>query len=364
MRTVLSRARYEVPISIVVFLGLVALVGLGGCGGASTTTTMAESAATTAGPTTTAAFTETTAAQAGSSEQGASGSPGSTGQPNVSALAGESGQKIIGDAVIDIEVQSGGFQSSFTNAALLADRYGGYIVTSQSSASGEEGKVDAGTIAVRVPAASFSAAVADAGKLGTLKNQRITTQDVTEEYVDLQARIINSQAKLDTFRKLYDKAATINDIVNVQGVVTAAQDELEKLKGRQRFLQEHTSYSTLTINIREAGAEPVTTTTTTKAPWGVGKAFGDAAHNFVKAVNAIVRALGILIPVLVIVAIIVYVALRWRRRSRRHGEPASQSFAVNAAVPPAPAAVPPTPGGEAEAGSKPEATSTEPGSRR
>jgi hypothetical protein len=312
MRAVLSRARHAAAIGIVVVMGLAALAGLGACGGQETTTTAGayneEAGYGSMSAPTTVAYTETTAAPSGSN--GA--------QPNVAKLTGESGQKIIGDAVIDIEVVSGGFQTAFTNAALLSDRYGGYMVASQSSASGEDGRIDAGTVAVRVPAASFSAAIADAGRLGTLKNQQITTQDVTEEYVDLQARIINSQAKLDTFRKLFDKATTIDDIVSVQQVVTAAQDELEQLKGRQRFLQEHTSYSTLTINIREAGAEVVAPVV--EDSWGVGEAFSDAARNFVKALNAIVRALGIVIPVLVVLAIIAYIVFRvWRWNARKKG---------------------------------------------
>lgn len=332
MRALRSRARHVVAISLAVILGVAALSALSGCGSAESTTT-------TYGASDTMAWTETTAAPATTvpGEQGAAASPGSgsSAQPNVSTLAGESGQKIIGDAVIDIEVARGGFQTAFTNAALLSDRYGGYMVASQSSASGEDGRIDSGTVAIRVPVASFSAAVADAGKLGTLKNQRITTQDVTEEYVDLQARIINSQAKLDTFRKLFDKATTISEIVNVQEVLTAAQDELEQLKGRLRFLEEHTSYSTLTMNIREAGAEVVAPVV--EDSWGVGEAFEDAARNFVKAMNAIIRALGIVIPVLVVLAIIGYLVYRaWRRASRRQNRPAGPppSRPEGAATPP------------------------------
>ena len=331
MKAVLLRARYVVAIGVAVILVVAGLAALGGCGSSYTTTTMyggdvaAPDYATTAAPATTVAYSATTtmagAAEGNNTATTVAGGFGSAAQPNVSTLTGESGQKIIGDAVLDIEVASGGFQIAFTNAALIADRYNGYIVTSQSSASGEKGKINAGTVAVRIPVASFSAAVADADKLGTLKNQQISTQDVTQEYVDLQARITNSQAKLDTFRKLYDKANTIQEIVQVQEVLTAAQDELEQLKGRQRYLQEHTSFSTLTMNIREAGIVAVTTTTTVpKASWGVGHAFGDAARNFVKALNAIVRALGIIIPVLIVLAIIAFIVYWvWRWNAKRHG---------------------------------------------
>lgn len=350
MKAVLSRGRHVAAICFVVILGLVVLAGLGGCGGEDATTAGGydnTDAPMMAPPT--VAYSETTA-RAGSAGDGQSGG---SAQPKVAALLGESGQKIIGNATLDIEVESGGFQIAFNNAALLSDRYGGYIVATQSSATGEDGKIDGGTIAVRVPVTSFSAAVADAGKLGTLKNQQITTQDVTEEYLDLQARIINAQAKLDTLRRLFDKATTITDIVSVQEVVTAAQDDLEKLKGRQRFLEEHTSFSTLTINIREAGVV-VTTTTTTEAPWGVGEAFGDAARNFVKAVNAIVRALGIVIPVLVVIAIIVFIVYRvWRWNSRKRNPPAT---------PYQPLVAPPKPAepvhGEAKTGAAPTESDT------
>jgi hypothetical protein len=330
MKAARSRGRYVAAIGIVAILVLVAVAGLGGCGGASTTTTYGGGYDDSmAGAATTVAWAETTAAPATTT----TGAGASSAQPNVSTLTGESGQKIIGDAVIDIEVARGGFQTAFTNAALLSDRYGGYIVTSESAASGEDGRIDGGTVAVRVPVASFGAAIADVGKLGTIKNQQIKTQDVTEEYVDLQARIANAQAKLDTFRKLFDKATTVEDIVKVQQVVTAAQDELEQLVGRQRYLQEHTSYSTLTINIREAGVV-ATTTTTTRPPWGVGKAFGDGARNLVKAVNAIIRALGIIIPVLVVLAIIAYIIVLVRRwNTRRHEPPARPASGTSGAAP-------------------------------
>lgn len=313
-------------VGVLVILGIVAAAGLGGCGSAGyTTTTYGGAYDTVAEP---VAYTETTAAAATTTtyvgDQQGTPTAGSSGQPNVATLTGASGQKIIGDAVLDIEVAAGGFQIAFTNAALLSDRYGGYIVTSQSTASGQDGKIDAGTIALRVPAASFSAAIADAGKLGTLKRQQISTQDVTQEYVDLQARIVNAQAKLETFRKLYDKATSINDIVNVQQFLTAAQDELEQLKGRQRYLEEHTNFSTLTINLTEAGV--VVTTVTTKPSWGVGKAFGDGARNLVKAFNAIIRALGIIVPVVVVLAIIGYIAfLVWRWNARRKRRPVTPS---------------------------------------
>ena len=197
------------------------------------------------------------------------------------------------------------FQNVFSQALLLADRYGGYLVSSNSYASGDDGTMKTGTVAIRVPSTSFAQAMDDAGKLGTLKSQNLSSQDVTEEYVDLQARIKNSEAYVNSLETLLAKAKTVDEILQVQSVLTYAQQDLEQLKGRLRFLDEHTSYSTITMSIFEKGTEPVE-----PSSWGVGGAFKDALHYLVRVFNGIVRGLGVLIPVLIVVAIVAYIIYR------------------------------------------------------
>ena len=204
----------------------------------------------------------------------------------------------------------------FDQALMLADRYGGYIVSSGAHASGEDGGMKSGTMAIRVPAASFSRALADAGKLGEVKVQQIQTQDVTEEYVDLEARIANSEAHVQALLALLAKAKTVDEVLQVQQVLTGAQQQLEELKGRLRYLDEHTSYSTLTLSIYEAGA-----VITASTEWGFTGALKDAVRNLVRAVNAIVRGLGVLVPVVVVLGIFAYVVYRiWLSVTRRRRE--------------------------------------------
>jgi len=262
---------------------------------------------------------------------------------NLTAWERAASQKIISDAQLEIEVEKGQFQSVFTRALLLADRYGGYVISSSSSASGEEGVMQSGVIALRVPAASFDRALADAGGLGTLKNRRIQTQDVTEEYVDLQARVVNAEAQVRALRDLLARAKTVDEILSVQQYLANAQADLESLKGRLRYLDEHTAYSTLTLTIYERGV-----TVATSTEWGVITALKDALRNLVDAFNAIIRGLGVLIPVVVVLAIIALVVyLIWRaaarkRRARQSGYPGP--------YPPYPPGWTPVPGGPGVAG--------------
>lgn len=236
----------------------------------------------------------------------------------LSTLEAAAGQKVITDAVLEIEVEQGKFQAVFEQARLLADRYDGYVVSSQAFSGDEEDAMKSGTVVVRVPASSFNRALSDAEKLGHLKREQIQTQDVTEEFVDLKARIANAEAHVKALQALLAKAQTVDEILQVQQTLTYAQEELERLQGRMRYLDEHTSYSTLTMTIYEVGAEVVT-----GSNWGVIQALKDALKNVVKAFNAIVRGLGVLIPVLILLAIIAYIiyrvvlAIARRNRQRR-----------------------------------------------
>jgi len=299
---------WAVAVAVAVFLGIAGLIGVAGCGDSESEGVSSGSG----GPSTTVAMPmeETPSAADGDSAVGLDPALGGT----LGALRAGTGQKIITNAQLDIEVETGKFQSVFNQALLLADRYGGYVVGSNSQASGEEDSMKSGVVTIRIPVDAFDNALSDAGKLGEVKNQYITTEDVTEEYVDLEARITNSEAHVRQLLELLSRAKTVDEILQVQQVLTSAQAELEQLKGRLRYLDEHTSYSTLTMSIYETGVE-----VTAPGEWGFVTALKDALHNFIDAINQIVRGLGWLIPTLVVIAIIAYVVyLIWRRIARRN----------------------------------------------
>lgn len=307
-----------VAAAIALILGLAGLAGVAGCGG-SGKEGVATDSNSFGGPSTTVVyrdegFGEASQAPTAGMDQAVNGTLG--------ALTAGTGQKVITTAQLDIEIERGKFQAAFEQALLLADRHGGYVVSSSSQASGEEDSMKSGTVTLRIPVTGFSTAMGEARKLGEVKNQSIGTEDVTEEYVDLKARITNSEANVRQLLGLLAKAKTVDEVLQVQQVLTSAQAELEQLEGRQRYLDEHTSYSTLTMNIYETGVE-----TTPKGEWGFVTALKDALHNLIDAINQIVRGLGWLIPTLVVIAIIAFIAyLIVRRIVRRNKERAQARY--------------------------------------
>jgi len=359
-----------------VILGLAALLGTAACGDVQESTVAKDSAPTTAAPamtsTTWAASATTMAAPAAYLEDDgyysgeAGGGIDQAVAGTLTALQAASGQKIISSAHLEIEVEQGKFQMVFDQAMMLAARYGGYLVSSDAYASGEEDSMKSGTVAVRVPSGSFAKALDDATKIGTLKKHQLSTDDVTEEYVDLEARIKNAEANVSSLLALLEKAETVDEILYVRSVLTSAQGELESLKGRMRFLEENTSYSTISMSIYEVGAE----TLEDEEDWGFIAALKGGLRNLVKAFNAIIRGLGILIPILIVLAIIAYIiyaivrAIVRRNRAREQARyqaypegwrpPATAGMTPAGGPQAAPAAAPAAqPAGQATAEAKP-----------
>jgi Domain of unknown function (DUF4349) len=265
---------------------------------------------------TTAAASATTAAEPSNADSPA---PGGVAAPeqvaNLDAARAGIDQKVVSTANLQLEVAKGKFQSAFDQATLLAQRYDGYIVSSQSSATGDSSQLRSGTIALRVPAASFPQALRDAGQLGTVKSRQVDSQDVTGEYVDLQARLVNAQTQEKALQDLLVRAKTVNEVLQVRQVLSANEQEIEQLKGQLQYLKEHTSYATLTLGMVEVGAVVASTT----PGWGFVAALEEALRGFVATANGMIVGLGSVLPVVILLVLGVWIVYRLLRS--RKGRP-------------------------------------------
>ena len=255
--------------------------------------------------TTLAPFPTTTAGAGVGSESPSSGDGAPLPYDGSLGLSASLDRKIVSNANVLIEVERGRFQTAFDTALLLADKFGGYVVSSNSTATDEEGTIRSGTIALRVPETAFAQALSDVAKLGEVKSRSIDSQDVTEEYLDLNARLKNAESQEKAFLALMDRAKTIDEILQVRQVLSQTQTEIEQLKGRIRFLDEHTSFSTLTISLYETGTQ-----VSASGSWGFVDALKDALHAFVDSINAIIVFFGGALPILVLLAILAWIAYK------------------------------------------------------
>jgi hypothetical protein len=164
---------------------------------------------------------------------------------------------------------------------------------------------------IRVPADAFERALSDLRRLGDVTDEEISGEDVTDRFVDLEARLRNWRAQEAILLDLMRRAKTIEDSIVVQTQLQQVQLAIEEIQGQLRLLDDRTSLSTISVTLTEPGAA---------APLAgdrpsIGKAWRDALDGFVAVIAALIVGLGYAIP-LGLAALGLWAALRRRRAAR------------------------------------------------
>lgn len=236
-------------------------------------------------------------------------------------------RKILRDGELTLEVGAPGeVQRKITS---IAESLGGFVVTSESKQRQTmDGKQELEVnLVVRVPATQFGAALDQIRSTGSrVIQEKITGQDVTEEFIDLEARIKTQKALELQFLEIMKQAHKVEDALEVQRQIADVRTEIEKLEGRKRFLENRASLSTITVNLQSPTAIAVNTT-------GFGRDIREAVADSVDVARGIVlfliRFVIVMIPVFILIILpgwfIARFALRRMRKLRRASQPESDS---------------------------------------
>jgi uncharacterized protein DUF4349 len=219
------------------------------------------------------------------------------------------GPLVIRQAQLSLSVSSGSFDSKLADVRRLVELEDGYIAGTDAQVNPQtaDDRIRTGVISFMVPAKNFDDTIDGLTKLGKVQNEHISGQDVSAQYVDLQARLANAEAQRNAMLALLQQAHSVPDIIAVQNQLGQITQQIEELKGQIQYLDHNTSFSTVTVSIVEAGAPaPVQSSDN----WGFATAISDAAHNFVTTINYIITGLGAIGPVLLLLALAYFV---WRR---------------------------------------------------
>jgi hypothetical protein len=178
----------------------------------------------------------------------APGMPGPGG--NAAVPEGAVARKEIRNANFELRVKNVDEADQKLRAALQTA--GGFVQSSQVEGQKESGRRM--TITIRVPAAGYESTFKAITDLGEEITRKEWTEDVTQEYYDLEARIKVKEAHLAQLKKLYEKAGTIPEMIQLEQEIARVQAEIDSLKGRYQFLSNQVAFSTMTIYLYEPGA--------------------------------------------------------------------------------------------------------------
>jgi hypothetical protein len=226
-------------------------------------------------------------------------------------------RKIIRDANLTIEVNS--TTETQLRITSIAESNGGFVVASEAkqheNADPAKRTMDI-KLVVRVPSTQFNSALEQIQKLASnVTQQNVSGQDVTEEFIDLEARIKTQKALELQFLEIMKQANKVTDALEVQRQIAEVRTEIEKLEGRKRFLENRSSLSTITINIQTP--MPIVVSAS-----GFAHTVREAISESVDVASAIVlffvRFVIVMTPVFVFVILpLGFVALYFRRRGQR-----------------------------------------------
>ncbi len=148
----------------------------------------------------------------------------------------------------------------------IAVQNGGYVVSSQKAKNGER---LSGYISIRVLASNYDAAVLALRALALdVVNETSSSQDVTQEYVDLASRLKNLQATDAQLLKIMAAAETTKDVLDVQAQLTNIEGQIEQTNGRMQYLEQTSSTSLINVQLDQAAVNVKITADKTNAGYG------------------------------------------------------------------------------------------------
>lgn len=235
-------------------------------------------------------------------------------------------RKIIRDADINLEVASPA--EGQRKLASIAEAHGGFVVTSESKLQYNDSRdsqpTEVVTVQLRVPATHFDVALAEIRAVGTrVRAEKQSGKDVTEEFIDLDARLRTQRALEAQFLEIMKRAEKVSDALEVHTQLAAVRTEIERVEGRRRFLENQAALSTINATLQPPAS--LVSVDTRGFFYGLKSAFGDGIDIAAAIVLGIIRFGIALLPVMLLVVlplVFLWRLIRARLRRRRTNAPA------------------------------------------
>jgi hypothetical protein len=229
-------------------------------------------------------------------------------------------RKVVRKATLSLEVSSVG--AAHARAVAIAEQRGGYVTTANrvdTRGDGDAGEVS--SLSLRVPGAELSAVLGELRKLaaGSVSEQ-IGSEDVTDEVVDLDARLRNQRRLEEQLLELMKTATTVEAALKVHQELGNVRGEIERLDGRRQFLERETTWATINVTFTRV---PVAQVSDGFLAANFGRAKRDALAVGEGIIAGGIRFTGIALPfLLLIVAPSGGLALGLRKLVRRRRQSA------------------------------------------
>ncbi|MEU6024779.1 DUF4349 domain-containing protein [Micromonospora sp. NPDC047134] len=241
-----------------------------------------------------------------------------------------------------LEVRVDDVEVAAREAVAVATRAGGFVGGDRRRSAAADAVAE---LELRVPADRFHPVVEELARLGSQQRRTIETQDVTEETIDLDARIATQRARVDSARRLLAQADSIGDLISLENELGRREADLASLEAKKRRLADLTALSTITVSLAGPNAS-----TEEDDQLGFLTGLSGGWKVFLTSMTVLVTVLGAVLPWLLVFGVPLGLLWWWRRRRRGH-RPTEPPLVAPVGAPPPPgvtgggvSAAPPVPG--------------------
>ncbi len=207
-----------------------------------------------------------------------------------------------------LSLETGDIGAALAKIRSLAESYGGYVAGSSRSSYGMQATAE---ITIRVPKEKFHVAVQEIETYGKVLDERTSSEDVTQQYVDLKARLENLQRQEKRLNEILDMARTVDEVLNVERELERVRGEIESLQGQINYLERSVAMSVITIGLKE----PPPPFTPPGMDWG--ETFETALRAFFAVVRGLIILIVSLLPLVVIGVPAYYVYRRRKLKAKK-----------------------------------------------
>ncbi len=208
---------------------------------------------------------------------------------------------------VDIYLEVDNASKTVENIIAMATAADGYVSSSSVyDSSYDDTPRQEGYITVRIPSGNYTAFLKDVENLGDVSSKSIIGTDVTEEYIDLEARLSNLQKQEKRLTEILNMSTTVEEVLSVEQELERVRGEIDSLTGRLQYLDNRIDFATINIRI----TEPIPITHS----WGMRDALSSSIQGFVSTVRVMVILVGYLLPIAIVFSVLIFILLAIRRR--------------------------------------------------
>jgi hypothetical protein len=227
-------------------------------------------------------------------------------------LSGSKGQeitqvekKIIKNGNLSLRVEK--TEQAVKKIAQVAKGFGGEVFSSSFSERTKGSKN--GYMTIKVPSDKFDQTMEEIKEVATqVVNESSNAQDVTEQYVDLQAQLKNKKAEEGAFLKILDRSGEIKDVLSVTREVSRVRGEIERLQARINYMESQTSKATISVSLSQDAT--ITPINDDWRPWQIVKgSVKQLTKNFQNFVDGLIEFIIVGLPGLIIIFFIVWLII-------------------------------------------------------